>query len=161
MRVADGGLAGTLLPHTVAESATQVLAAARASRGKELWASVAGLAAQVLGCERVDLLHVQSLADGGGSGAMPIPPPPDYSDAVSGATNVGERTSVSPSAGAVDSGHVSGIVGRGVQTTGVNTSPSLGGKRSGNSSMSPDAILPPLNHEDATAYSAAIVPSIA
>ena len=76
---------------------------------------------------------------------LPLPLPSDYSDAVSGATNVCERTSVSPSAGAVDSGHISGIASTGVQTTGVNTSPSLCGKRSGNSSMSPDAILPPLN----------------
>lgn len=69
---AESAVAGALLQRTVAESATQVTAAARASRGNELWASVAGLAAQALGCERVDLLRVESLADGGGSGAVPM-----------------------------------------------------------------------------------------
>lgn len=69
---AESAVAGALLQRTVAESVTQVPAVARASRGNELWASVAGLAAQALGCERVDLLRVESLDDGLGSGAVPV-----------------------------------------------------------------------------------------
>lgn len=69
---AESAVAGALLQRTVAEPANQVTAAVRASRGNELWASVAGRAAQALGCERVDLLRVESLADGRGSGAVPV-----------------------------------------------------------------------------------------
>lgn len=40
---------------------------------------------------------------------------------------------------------MSGIADRGVRTTGINTSPFLGVKRSDNAVMSPDATLPPLD----------------
>lgn len=110
---------------------------------------------------------------------LPLPPPSGYSDtvldptptndcdhdvALSGGvspamhrstqvdTAVCSRTGASSPSAAVDSGRNSGIADRGVRTTGVNTSPFLGVKRSGNSGMPSDAILPPLNGGGATRF---------
>lgn len=73
---ADGAVAGALLKRNGrAAAATRVSSAVPTSATAdmdgicavgehELWASVAGLAAQAMGCERVDLLRVASLAGG-------------------------------------------------------------------------------------------------
>ena len=100
---------------------------------------------------------------------LPFPPPSECSDNVAGPTNGCEhdvarsarvspalgrptqvdtfacsRTGISLPSAAVDSDHMSGIADRNVRTTGVNTSPFLGLKCSGNAGISPDAISPPL-----------------
>lgn len=81
----EGAVAGALLrqakvgrhissPAAAAAAAAAAAVATTASgrRGakEELWASVAGLAARALGCERVDLLRVTSLSDGGVGGGV-------------------------------------------------------------------------------------------
>ena len=101
---------------------------------------------------------------------LPFPPPSEYSDTVPGQTQgcdddvacgarlppgsnrptqgdmaACSRTGTSSPSAAVDCDHISGIADRDVRTTGVNTLPLLGVKRSGNASLSPDAVLAPLN----------------
>eukprot|EP00903_Cladosiphon_okamuranus_P014984 g13868.t1 len=76
----EGAVAGALLRHAKVERqisssvAAEAFAAAGGRRGaktkEELWASVAGLAARALGCERVDLLRVTSLCEGGVGGGV-------------------------------------------------------------------------------------------
>lgn len=101
---------------------------------------------------------------------LPVPPPSEYSDTVPGPTkgcdddvacgaqlspalnrptqgdtDACSRTSTSLPSAAADCDHMSGIADRDVRTTGVNTLPFSGVKRSGNASMSPDAVSTPLN----------------
>lgn len=84
---AEGAVAGALLRHAGvgreasssssppslgvgAGAATSAVCARRGTK-EGLWGSVAGLAAQALGCERVDLLRLTSLSDaGGGAGGV-------------------------------------------------------------------------------------------
>lgn len=78
----EGAVAGALLRHggvglqapssspSGADAATPAVHMRRGTK-EELWGSVAGLAAQALGCERVDLLRLTSLSDaGGGAGGV-------------------------------------------------------------------------------------------
>lgn len=69
----EGALAGSLLQrHTMVEAPTELSISAAHDEDytcavrQQLWESVAGLAADALGCDRVDLLQVASLSGDGG-----------------------------------------------------------------------------------------------